>query len=235
MFKYAIIVAGGSGKRMGSDIPKQFLEINNLPVLMHTLKTFHDFDSEIKIVLVLPNNQFDYWRELCTKHNFTIKHHITTGGTTRFESVKNGLELVDTPALIGIHDGVRPFVSPDTLKRCYHHANVLGNAIPVLDAFESVRVVDEDKSKALDRSCIKLVQTPQVFKSEILLEAYEQKYHPLFTDDASVVENNGTTIHLVAGNRENIKITTPLDMVLGEAFIKAGYQESIDDSDDILE
>ncbi len=235
MFKYAIVVAGGSGKRMGSEIPKQFLEINDLPVLMHTLNTFHDFDEEVKIVLVLPSDQVDYWRELCTKHNFTIKHHITTGGSTRFDSVKNGLAIVDTPALIGIHDGVRPFVSPDTLKRCYHHASVLGNAIPVLDAFESVRVVDEEKSKALDRSTIKLVQTPQVFKSDLLLKAYEQEYNPLFTDDASVVESNGSTIHLVAGNRENIKITTPLDMVLGEAFLSAGYQESDDETDDIIE
>jgi len=231
MLRYAIIVAGGSGTRMGSEIPKQFLKINDLPVLMHTINTFFDFDNQIKIVLVLPASQVDYWRELCSKYNFQIKHHITTGGDTRFESVKNGLQIVDTPSLIAVHDGVRPFVSPETLKRCYHHAEVLGNAIPVLDAFESVRQVDEEKSQALDRSTIKLVQTPQVFKSELLINAYSQVYSPLFTDDASVVEKYGETIHLVAGNRENIKITTPSDMILGEAFIKSGYKDYSDEND----
>nr|WP_321450290.1 2-C-methyl-D-erythritol 4-phosphate cytidylyltransferase [uncultured Carboxylicivirga sp.] len=235
MLKYAIIVAGGSGKRMGTEIPKQFLEIEGIPVLMHTIRTFNNFDDKMKIVLVLPSNQIDFWRELCIKHNFTISHHITTGGETRFDSVKNGLNIIDIPSLVGVHDGVRPFVSPETLQRCYHHAEVLGNAIPVLDAFESVRLVEEEKSRALDRSSIKLVQTPQVFKSTLLLAAYNQPYNPLFTDDASVVEANGETIHLVAGNRENIKITTPSDMVLGEAFIKAGFKDNTDDSDDILE
>ncbi len=234
MYRYAIIVAGGNGKRMGSEIPKQFLEIDGLPVLMHTLRAFYDFDNDINIILVLPKSQIDYWNHLCEQHNFSIKHHITTGGDTRFNSVKNGLAHAHTPSLIGIHDGVRPFVSPDTLRRCYHHAEVLGNAIPVLDAFESVRMVTEDRSQALDRSTIKLVQTPQVFQSEILFNAYKQEYNPLFTDDASVVEANKTTIHLVAGNRENIKITTPSDMVLGEAFIKSGFLDNSDDSDEII-
>lgn len=229
MLKYAIIVAGGSGKRMGSEIPKQFLELNGLPLLMHTMQRFYDFDNNIKIILVLPSFQVDYWRDLCNQFQFKIKHHITTGGATRFESVKNGLAIVDTPSLIGIHDGVRPFVSPDTLKRCYHQAEVWGNAIPVLDAFESVRMVDEEKSRALDRSTIKLVQTPQVFNSDILIQAYKQSYNPLFTDDASVVEASGTIIHLVAGNRENIKITTPTDMLLGEAFMKTGFQVRSED------
>ncbi len=225
MIKYAVIVAGGSGTRMGSDIPKQFLEINNCPVLMHTLQTFYNFDANMRLIVVLPADQIDYWNELCHVHNFKIPHQITNGGSTRFESVKNGLSLVETPALIGIHDGVRPFVSADSLKRCYHHADALGNAIPVLDAYESIRQVMEDCSVALDRSSIKLVQTPQVFHSDILLPAYEQVYDPLFTDDASVVEKYGKTIHLVAGNRENIKITTPFDLILAEAFIKAGFKK----------
>jgi 2-C-methyl-D-erythritol 4-phosphate cytidylyltransferase len=231
MTNYALIVAGGSGTRMGSDIPKQFLQIKGLPVLMHTLNTFHAFDATIKLVLVLPESQIDYWQKLCREHCFKVPHAITKGGNTRFESVKNGLSLVDQPALIGIHDGVRPFVSPDTLKRCYHHARALGNAIPVLDAYESIRQVNEDSSVALDRSSIKLVQTPQVFHSDLLLQAYEQAYTPLFTDDASVVEAYGKTIHLVAGNRENIKITTPFDMVLAEAFIDAGFEESDEEED----
>jgi len=229
MTNYAIIVAGGNGTRMGSEIPKQFLKINDLPVLMHTLNTFHNFDASMKLILVLPEDQMAYWKELCNEHQFGIPHDITNGGATRFASVKNGLALVKTPALIGIHDGVRPFVSPNSLKRCYHHAKALGNAIPVLDAYESIRQVNDDSSIALDRSTIKLVQTPQVFHSDLLIRAYEQEYNPLFTDDASVVEANGFTIHLVAGNRENIKITTPFDLVLAEAFIKAGFEESEED------
>ncbi|MBS2214006.1 2-C-methyl-D-erythritol 4-phosphate cytidylyltransferase [Carboxylicivirga mesophila] len=232
MTNYAIIVAGGSGTRMGSAIPKQFLEINGLPVLMHTINTFHNFDASLQLILVLPEDQIVYWQDLCQKHRFSVAHAITPGGATRFESVKNGLQLVKEPALVGIHDGVRPFVSPDTLKRCYHHAKALGNAIPVLDAFESIRQIEEDCSKALDRSTIKLVQTPQVFHTDCLLPAYNQPYTPLFTDDASVVEAYGRTIHLVAGNRENIKITTPFDLVLAEAFIKAGFEESKEEEED---
>lgn len=232
MTNYAIIVAGGSGTRMGSTIPKQFLEVNGLPVLMHTINTFHNFDASLRLILVLPASQIDYWQHLCKQHHFNVKHSIAKGGSTRFESVKNGLAIVNAPALIGIHDGVRPFVSPDTLKRCYHHAQALGNAIPVLDAFESIRQINEDCSRALDRSTIKLVQTPQVFHSDILLPAYNQKYTPLFTDDASVVEAYGKTIHLVAGNRENIKITTPFDLVLAEAFIKTGF-EACDEEEEL--
>ncbi|WP_430812527.1 MULTISPECIES: 2-C-methyl-D-erythritol 4-phosphate cytidylyltransferase [unclassified Carboxylicivirga] len=234
MTNYAIIVAGGSGTRMGSSIPKQFLEIKGLPVLMHTISAFHLFDKQLQLILVLPEDQIRYWQELCQKHQFTIPHAITQGGATRFESVKNGLALVQTPALIGIHDGVRPFVSPDTLRRCYHHAKALGNAIPVLDAFESIRQIKGGKSKALDRSTIKLVQTPQVFHSDSLMPAYEQTYTPLFTDDASVVEAYGKTIHLVAGNRENIKITTPFDLVLAETFIQAGFNRCEESDDETL-
>jgi len=224
MIKYAVIVAGGSGIRMGSEIPKQFLQIGDEPVLMHTLRTFYEFDASLRLILVLPAQQIDYWKHLCSEHVFSIPHQVTTGGDTRFQSVKNGLALVVSPCLIGIHDGVRPLVSPESLKRCYHHAEALGNAIPVLDAFESVRQVTDESSKALDRSTIKLVQTPQVFHSDLLLKAYEQPYQPFFTDDASVVEAAGFTIHLVAGNRENIKITTPFDLHLAEAFLKAGYE-----------
>lgn len=233
MTRYAVIVAGGSGKRMGSEIPKQFLEINGLPVLMHTLNTFNNFDASIKLILVLPANQADYWTTLCDKHQFNVPHEVTMGGATRFESVKNGLSLVRPPALIGIHDGVRPFVSPESLKRCYHHAMALGNAIPVLDAYESVRQVTDETSKAVDRSTIKLVQTPQVFHSDCLIPAYEQPYDASFTDDASVVEAYGKTIHLVAGNRENIKITTPFDLVLAEIFFKTGYEVSTEDEEEI--
>ncbi|TRX71229.1 2-C-methyl-D-erythritol 4-phosphate cytidylyltransferase [Carboxylicivirga sp. M1479] len=234
MTNYIVIVAGGSGTRMGSDIPKQFLKVNDLPVLMHTINRFYDFDSNIKVILVLPKSQINYWQTLCTQHHFNVPHETISGGETRFHSVKNGLSLVETPALIGVHDGVRPFVSPETLKRCYHHAKALGNAIPVLDAFESIRQINDDCSKALDRSTIKLVQTPQVFHSDILLPAYDQNYQSLFTDDASVVEAYGKTIHLVAGNRENIKITTPFDLVLANAFMKAGFEENSDEEEELI-
>lgn len=227
MIKYAVIVAGGSGTRMGTEIPKQFLKIGEEPVLMHTLRTFYEYDATLRIIVVLPEQQISYWQQLCQEHTFSIPHQVTSGGQTRFESVKNGLALIEPPCLIGIHDGVRPFVSPDSLKRCYHHAEALGNAIPVLDAFESVRQVTDESSVALDRSTIKLVQTPQVFHSDLLLKAYKQPYQPVFTDDASVVEAAGYTIHLVAGNRENIKITTPFDLHLAETFLKAGYESDL--------
>lgn len=219
--KYAIIVAGGSGLRMGAEIPKQFIVIGGKPVLMHTLSLFHLFDPNINLILVLPSTQFDYWQQLCAKHHFVLPHQITSGGNTRFESVKNGLALVDDASLIAIHDGVRPFVSQATLQRCFDTAQKLGNAIPVLDAFESVRMLDADgTSKAIDRSQIKLIQTPQVFQARQLLQAYDLPFQPLFTDDASVVEAAGYPITLVEGNRENIKITTPHDLILAEVFLK---------------
>jgi len=218
--KYAIIVAGGSGLRMGAEIPKQFIVIGGKPVLMHTLSLFHLFDPNINLILVLPSTQFDYWQQLCAKHHFVLPHQITSGGNTRFESVKNGLALVDDASLIAIHDGVRPFVSQATLQRCFDTAQKLGNAIPVLDAFESVRILKDDSSQAIDRNTVKMVQTPQVFKADLLQQAYKQAFSTLFTDDASVVEALAYKINLVEGNRENIKITTPHDLILAEVFLK---------------
>lgn len=223
MKRYAIIVAGGSGKRMGSAIPKQFLPLDGIPVLMHTIRAFYEFDKQINIIIVLPDHQQDEWKRLCEQYNFELPHQITTGGATRFDSVKNGLSLIENEAecLVGVHDGVRPLVQSDTLNRCYIEAGAYGSAVPICDSKESVRIVEKGGvSRALDRSSVKMVQTPQVFRSKILIEAYKQDYKKEFTDDASVVEAAGHTIHLTNGNKENVKITTPDDLIYAEALLQ---------------
>jgi len=220
MKKFAVIVAGGSGKRMGSIVPKQFILLSGKPVLMHTIESFHRFDSEMNIIVVLPESQVARWQELCEEYSFNIEHKIAIGGASRFESVKNGLALVDDEGIVGIHDGVRPLVSQDTLNRCYIEASAYGTSVPVSESKESVRIMEESgKSHAIDRSTVRLVQTPQVFRTKILLESYKQEFKPTFTDDASVVEAAGYPIHLSSGNKENIKITTPDDMIYAEALI----------------
>ncbi|NPA36646.1 MAG: 2-C-methyl-D-erythritol 4-phosphate cytidylyltransferase [Chlorobi bacterium] len=220
MKRFAVIVAGGSGSRMKSNIPKQFLPAGGRPILMHTISAFKSFDASLEIILVLPASQTDYWKELCKKHDFGIEHILTTGGETRYHSVKNGLSLINEDSVIGIHDGVRPLVSKETLQRTYNVAEEKGNAVPVIDAFESVRQVSATSNKAIDRSSIKLVQTPQVFRYEQIKRAYASQYRKEFTDDASVAEAAGFNIVLVEGNRENIKITTPSDMKIAKALLE---------------
>ena len=211
-----VIVAGGSGARMGSQIPKQFLNVAGRPILMHTIEAFVHFNDQIHCIVVLPANQTEMWKGLCDRFHFTLPNDSALGGDTRFESVKNGLALVKGDALVGIHDGVRPFVSSDTLKRCYDGALQNGNAIPVMPLTESIRRVSDTGNCAEDRSAFVSVQTPQVFQSQQLINAYNVPYNPLFTDDASVVEHAGHAIHLVDGNVENIKITTPFDLKIAE-------------------
>ena len=218
--KTAIIVAGGKGERMNAEIPKQFLEIHGKPILMHTLEVFRRYDASMELILVLPSVQIEFWKELCKKHAFDIPHQIVSGGQTRFQSVKNGLKATRSNLLIAVHDGVRPLVSIDTIERCFDEAEKSGAAIPVIDLVESIRQISENESSSVDRSAYKLVQTPQVFESELLKKAYEQEFTPLFTDDASVVEALGTKIQLVEGNRENIKITTEFDLRIAESLIK---------------
>jgi len=220
--KIAIIVAGGKGTRMQADIPKQFIEIHGKPVLMHTLEAFHRYDDSIQLILVLPASQLNAWKKLCLKHAFLLPHQIVSGGETRYNSVLNGLAQIKTPALIAVHDGVRPFVSNGTIKRCFDEAEKHGSAIPVIDIVDSIRQIKKTGSQSVDRSNYKLVQTPQVFDSEILKKAYEQDFSALFTDDASVVEALGLKITLVEGNRENIKITTAFDLVLAETVLSSG-------------
>jgi len=222
MHKYAIIVAGGKGERMGASTPKQFLELAGKPILMHTLEKFQDTIPLIKIILALPENQFDYWEELCYKHKFTnLPHQIVRGGETRFHSVQNALKLITEDGVVAIHDGVRPLVSNETIKRSFIEAEAKGNAIPVMEVVDSIRHFSNQtkKSEAVSRSCYKIVQTPQCFNSELILKAYEQAYDNKFTDDATVVEKLGETINLVKGNKENIKITTEADLLIAEAFL----------------
>lgn len=216
MKKHIIIVAGGKGLRMGGDIPKQFLPVFGKPVLMRTLEAFHAYDADIHLVLVLPVSQQSYWQELCKDYQFTLSHDIANGGDTRFHSVMNGLALVEGDGLVGVHDGVRPFVSQEVIARCYEEAAEKKAVIPVIDVVETVRHLTEKGSETVPRDQYKLVQTPQVFEVELLRRAYQQAYTDLFTDDASVVEALGEKVHLVQGNRENIKLTTPFDLKLAE-------------------
>lgn len=244
---YAIIVAGGRGLRMGADLPKQFMPIGGLPILMHTLEVFERAIPGIQLILVLPTDQQALWHNLCCQHAFTLKHTIVDGGATRFHSVFNGLrsienvELSATPdgcSLVGVHDGVRPFVSVDVIRRCYDIARKGRAVVPVIPVVETVRQLSStvpqalsplttqrtdgditSSSVTLDRSLLRLVQTPQVFPLDLLRRAYEQPYRETFTDDASVVEALGYPITLVEGNRENIKITTPFDLAVAEAFV----------------
>ncbi len=218
---FAVIVAGGSGTRMGAELPKQFIELNGIPILMHTLKQFNSFLPQPEIVLVLPKNQFEVWDNLCKIHSFNLKYTLVAGGETRFHSVKNGLNTIIGEGLVAIHDGVRPFVSSQTIKRCLQAAAKNGNAIPALKPNESVRQGTLEKSKSVDRNSVWLVQTPQVFNLKTIKECYQTEWSELFTDDASVAEECGIEITLVEGNAENIKITTPLDLVVANAILKS--------------
>lgn len=233
MKKAIIIVAGGKGMRMGSDIPKQFLPIGNIPILMRTIMQFHAYNPEMQIVLVLPKLQQDYWLSLCHEYKFDIAYTLAEGGETRFHSVKNGIaKVADDVELIGVHDGVRPFVATEVISQCYETAKMSGAAIPVTDVYETLRHItiptnakagnkekEGEESVTVPRSEYKLVQTPQVFRAGLLRAAYSQPYTDVFTDDASVVESKGHSITLVEGNRENIKITTPYDIKIAESLI----------------
>ena len=216
---YVIIVAGGKGLRMGGDIPKQFMPVGGMPVLMRTLDAFHEADPSLGIILVLPTDQQTYWRQLCDEYAFVIPHEIADGGETRFHSVQNGLALIpdDAEGVVGIHDGVRPFVSREVIRRCYDAAREHGAVVPVVPVVETVRqILPEGDSLTVDRGLYRLVQTPQTFRIPLFKEVMRQPYQPCFTDDASVMEEMGYHITLVEGNRENIKLTTPSDIDYAE-------------------
>ena len=218
---YVIIVAGGKGLRMGSDIPKQFLPIGGKPVLMRTLERFRAYDTDLKIILVLPETQQDYWRRLCEQYHFDVKYELANGGQTRFHSVQNGLALIpdDAEGVVGVHDGVRPFPSIDVIRNCYTTARTAKAVIPVIPVVETVRQLENESSVTVPRDKYRLVQTPQTFDIQLLKAANRQPYNDGFTDDASVVESYGHDITLVEGNRENIKITTPYDMKIAEVLL----------------
>lgn len=220
MDNHLIIVAGGTGSRMGAELPKQFLEIQNKPILLHTLERFHSFDPHLHIVIVLHPDYADYWRDLAKTLGVSIPHTIVKGGKERFDSVRNGLSAIDSAeGIVGIHDAVRPLVARQTFETCYNSARMHGSAIPVVAINDSIRYVEHGKNQIADRSKFRLVQTPQCFELSLLRKAFEQPYHPSFTDDASVVESLGVSLHLVEGNRENIKITTPEDLRLADVLL----------------
>jgi 2-C-methyl-D-erythritol 4-phosphate cytidylyltransferase len=219
MNRFAIIVAGGKGQRFGSTIPKQFMNLKGLPVLMHTIRSFFVYDSNIKLIVSLPEDYIESWQLLCKEYNFTIPHKIIAGGETRFHSVLNGLNVIESNGIVAVHDAVRPLVSIETLQRCFETAARMGNAIPVVTPVDSIRELIKNESRQVNRDSFALVQTPQIFDIKLLKEAYKLTYHPDFTDDASLVEKIGTKIILVEGNRENIKITTQTDLLVAEALM----------------
>jgi 2-C-methyl-D-erythritol 4-phosphate cytidylyltransferase len=218
---YAIIVAGGTGTRMQSAVPKQFLLLNGLPVLMHTILAFTQSTIKPNIILVLPAAYHDYWKELCSNHQFNTPHQLVTGGEARFHSVKNGLDLIpaDDDALVAIHDAVRPLTSSQVIETSYQYAQEYGNAVTAVKSRDSVRQVVNNTSVSLLRDQIYLIQTPQTFKADLLKKAYEQPYSEHFTDDASVVEQYGVEIHLTEGSHQNIKITFPEDIAIAELLL----------------
>lgn len=207
--------------RMGGDIPKQFLPISGKPILMRTIERFFEYDSQIQVVLVLPQYHFDYWKNLCEEYKFNLPHTLIAGGATRYHSVKNGLMSIACSEndLVAVHDGVRPFVSVDTIAETFEKASQFGAVIPVIDSVDSLREVVGTKSQARDRSAYKLVQTPQSFTYKVLRKAYDLDYRDTFTDDASVVEAAGFDVTLVKGNRENIKITTTYDLKIASVLV----------------
>lgn len=219
---YVIIVAGGKGLRMGSDIPKQFLPIGGKPVLMRTIERFKEYAEDLQIILVLPEAQQDYWQALCQKYGFRVKYQLANGGQTRFHSVQSGLSLIpdDAEGVVGVHDGVRPFPDVEVIRRCFDTARTAKAVIPVIPVVETVRHISGEASETVPRDRYRLVQTPQTFDIQLLKAANSQPYNDGFTDDASVVESYGHTITLVEGNRDNIKITTPYDIIVAEALCK---------------
>lgn len=217
---YAIIVAGGSGNRMQTETPKQFLLLKNLPVLMHTIKAFAQSDAQPKILLVLNKDQQGYWKRLCEEFNFRIPHQVIDGGAERFYSVKNAIAFINEECIVAIHDAVRPLVSKTLIDNCFKQAEEKGNIVAAVQSSDSVRMFRDGKTSALKRDEIYLVQTPQTFSLSTLKEAYTQEFDVSFTDDASVVENLGTAINVLEGERNNIKITYPIDLELAELLLK---------------
>jgi 2-C-methyl-D-erythritol 4-phosphate cytidylyltransferase len=221
--KYAIIVAGGSGLRMGTETPKQFLELRGLPVLMHTIKKFHEAFSDITIKLVLPEDHKESWEKLCHKYSYTLSHDVVSGGNSRFQSVKKGLESISSEeGIVAIHDGVRPFVSKEVIQKSFSVAQEIGNATVSVSMKDSLRRVENNKNFAVDRNEYKIIQTPQTFRLDLIKKAFNTPEQSSFTDDASVFEHAGHKIILIEGAYDNIKITTPEDLILGEAILMKG-------------
>jgi len=218
--EYALIVAGGKGTRIKSEVPKQFIELNGKPVLLHTIEAFLKYSSALSIILVLPEKDFITWEVICEKYNFNTPLILQKGGETRFQSVKKGLDRIDGTGLVAIHDGVRPLVSADLIGASFRLAAVHGSAVAAVGLKESIRMTDQDNTKAVNRSRLRLIQTPQTFDLQLIKRAYQLKEDPSLTDDASVAEQSGHVISLFEGSYENIKITTADDLIVAEALMK---------------
>jgi 2-C-methyl-D-erythritol 4-phosphate cytidylyltransferase len=216
----ALIVAGGKGTRIKSNLPKQFIELNGKPILLHTIEAFIRYSPTINIVLVLPEDDFEVWKSICQKFNFTQPIILQKGGETRFQSVKNGLNKIEGEGLVAIHDGVRPLVSEDIIGASFRLAAVHQSAVAAVRLKESIRMTDQDNTKAVDRSKFRLIQTPQTFELQLIKKAYEIKEDASLTDDASVAERAGHIISLFEGSYENIKITTQEDLIVAKALME---------------
>jgi 2-C-methyl-D-erythritol 4-phosphate cytidylyltransferase len=226
--EYALIVAGGKGTRIKSKIPKQFLTLNGKPILLLTLEAFYRYSEKINVILVLPEDDFETWKSICEKYSFTKRMILQKGGESRFQSVKNGLAKIegdeDRQALVAIHDGVRPLVSEDIIGASFRLAAVHQTAVAAVRLKESIRMTDQDNTKAVDRSRFRLIQTPQTFHVQLIKKAYEIKEDSSLTDDASVAERAGHIISLFEGSYENIKITTPEDLIIAEALLNSRFK-----------
>ncbi|MGN6566679.1 MAG: 2-C-methyl-D-erythritol 4-phosphate cytidylyltransferase [Flavipsychrobacter sp.] len=224
--KYAVLVAGGKGLRMGTALPKQFLPLQGKPVLYHTIHAFKTAFPDIHLILVLPQDQISYTQMVLQAFPERLDITVVGGGETRFHSVQNGLKAVGENSIVFVHDGVRPLVSVDLIQRCYYQAIEKGSAIPAVQVTDSMRIVEDDDSRPVDREYMRIIQTPQTFRSNIIVPAFQQTYQSSFTDEATVVESFGTNIYLIEGERSNIKVTTPEDMIIAEALLKERLQHA---------
>ncbi len=219
--EFALVVAGGKGTRIKTKLPKQFLELKGKPILLHTLEAFYRYSDKIQVVLVLPEDDFEIWKDICKKFTFNKPITLQSGGETRFQSVKNGLSKIEGPGLVAIHDGVRPLVSEDIIGASFRLAAVHQSAVAAVRLKDSIRMTDQDNTKAVDRSRFRLIQTPQTFDIDLIKQAYQIKEDASLTDDASVAEKSGHVISLFEGSYENIKITTPEDLIVAEALLNS--------------
>jgi 2-C-methyl-D-erythritol 4-phosphate cytidylyltransferase len=220
MRKYAVIVAGGSGLRMGADKPKQFLLLRGKPILYYTINQFFKAYPEIHILLVLPKDFLKEGQELLKELDASIDLQFVIGGATRFHSVQNGLNCIKEPGIVFVHDGVRCLLTENLIKACYEQALAIGSAIPAVAATDSIRIVQGDASQVADRNLVRIIQTPQTFQTSLLLPAFDTEYLASFTDEATVVEASGKMIHLIDGDYNNIKITRPVDLLIAENILK---------------
>lgn len=226
MEKHVLIAAGGKGTRMQSSLPKQFIELDGKPVLLHVLDAFIQHDPDLHITVVLPRDLHNQWKNICLEHHCQIRHQLVDGGPTRFHSVKNGLKHIPDNNLVAIHDAVRPLVSEKLIRRLYDFAQKFGNAIPVIESPDSLRIVDHAMSNPLPRKQVRLVQTPQCFQSSLIKRAYNSVYKEIYTDDASVLEEMGERLHLFDGEKENIKITTMSDLFAAAGILNASKKQT---------